>query len=533
MARLFGEVNYIADFGAISLHAATMAQIQDVLCAWALADDPVAAANELTVLVGRYIVVLEDGGSVTHIYSGSEATFPVYYGTGPAGTLVHTQWVQVLKWLGRVEIQADRLREWFKEEYVTDQATFFSGLHMFKPYAVYRLADGHPRLVTHTYPGLHTLDARKPLEYGVDEYLAALGAYKPHYDEIALAFSGGTDSRLLAYIYRDKLAQVLTITQKEPYVAYTRLRAHAVGQRLAESLNIPYTHIEVDYQDEQRLVPYTVDFAHTNPFSSFLAAHFYDLAQHVQPPAVMTGTNGDSIWHWGLTQIYFGRNASRSTSSRYIWDDLRTTFDGSLRSVASRITVRYLSRLAMMKSFRQMRFSRIINMRRTFGPQFDAVRRYPYKMFSLDRYVDYCTTGEVTSWVRAADYAGKRALLPYTSPLAMHVSSHIKRRHFFDLKAPFRHILSEFDPSTVDPDVVYPPDIMPYNAPMFTHDEVPAFNQAYVNQHCPEPVELDRLEAYRAARMSYYQTRLYHLFQHVETELARPVLAAAQVRRQA
>ena len=46
-------------------------------------------------------------------------------------------------------------------------------------------------------------------------------------------------------------------------------------------------------------------------------------------------------------------------------------------------------------------------------------------------------------------YYQKKAIYPYSSPLVLHVASHIKRRDYFDLKAPLRRLYSEYDPDLI------------------------------------------------------------------------------------
>ena len=77
------------------------------------------------------------------------------------------------------------------------------------------------------------------------------------------------------------------------------------------------------------------------------------------------------------------------------------------------------------------------------------MRNSQYKMFHLHEYVNYCTSRDATSSNSAAKYFAKKAIFPYSSPLVLHVASHIKRLDHFDLKAPLRRLYSEYDPNLI------------------------------------------------------------------------------------
>jgi len=522
-ASLFGQVDYIADYKAIVLHKPVADQVTDVLKIWCASEDLLENVHRLTKLVGRYIVLLEEAGTVAYVYSGNEATFPVYYGRTTDGLLIHTEWIQILKEMDQIQVSDEGLEAFVKIEYIPEQKTLFSGLDILKPYALYEMTRHDTlSLVMHTYPGLHTVNVKKPAEYGVEEYFKALSAYHDHFDTFSLAFSGGIDSRLLAYLYRDKLTQLLTITHKPPYISSSRLAAHCAAEKLAAAIDIDYTHVQVDFEDCATLEPYFQNFARTNPFNPFLATHYYQLTHESKTDALMSGQNGDSIWHWGLVQIYFSESEAHSTSARHARKELSSMIHArNLKSAAYIFGKRYLQRLAMIKSYHRPGYIRFAGVNKLYGPHFDPIRRFPYKMFSLDRYVDYCTTSDTVCWMRAGEYFGKEALLPYISPLTLHISSHIQRRHFFDLKAPFRHIYSEFDP--VNTYVIGPPGgyAKPYASPMFYQSGVEERNRQFLNTYSPTQIQLNPEMSEHPARMAFYQTHLYHVFTYIQEQLDR------------
>lgn len=131
------------------------------------------------------------------------------------------------------------------------------------------------------------------------------------------------------------------------------------------------------------------------------------------------------------------------------------------------------------------------------------VGRFPYKLFSLDRYVDYCHTSDTVCWIHAGEYFCKLALLPYTSPLALHGSSRIQNRHCFDLKAPLRHIYSEYDP--VNTHVAGPPDryTKPYASPMFYQTGIEERNRRFLSAYSPSDMRIRAEKAEHPEQMRF------------------------------
>ena len=72
-----------------------------------------------------------------------------------------------------------------------------------KPYALYRCTATGIALVTHSFPELHTVDPDRPPQHEIDDYLRAVSAYKTVSGSFSLAYSGGTDSHMLACLYAD------------------------------------------------------------------------------------------------------------------------------------------------------------------------------------------------------------------------------------------------------------------------------------------------------------------------------------------
>ena len=449
VAGVFGKIDFIADFHNLRLFVPTDAQVIKIVTEFCASDDPLRDVHRLTELVGSFIVVIEQDNIATFIYSSGELQVPFYYGTSSNEIIIHTSWLEILNRLGQIEISRTDLAHFLRIASVPNHRTLFKHLGILKPYALYSVNWESIVLKTHSFPGFHTVNPVKPPRFEIDDYLRAVSSYKDVCDSFSLGYSGGSDSHMLACLYAENLNQLLTLHYKEPYADLQRNKERIAGRKAANKLGKKYTEVIVDFSCTERLSSYYRHWVYTNPFCAHLAIHYYVLAEHSDSQVILTGQNADGIWGLGLHQLTLSRRRSHSTSGAYIIDDVARCLKvpGSLKTKIRRIVTRYLSRLAMIHSFESLRCEGLIRLARGFGPEYHCLRVLPYKMFLLGQYVNFCTTEDTMSWVSAARYFSKKAVFPYSSPLALHVGSHIKRRHYFDLKAPFRALYSEFDPS--------------------------------------------------------------------------------------
>lgn len=527
VVRLFGKVEFNVDYHNLCLHPAQRENVEGLLCAWAASDDLVAEAHQLTELEGCYVIIVEDKGQATYLYTSNDPNFLLYYAPRNDEVFLSTDWIKVLQWLGKVEVSEEDMTRFMLREWTDNSHTLFRDLYLLRPYALYRINPGNLSIIKHTFPGLHTIEQVGLRQYETCDYVRALGAYGKHFDCFSLAFSGGTDSRILAYAYQDRLKQLLTIMYPPPFVSQGRYQSGQASQKLAQAQKLEYTPVLVNWSDTATLEPYIKHFAAANPFSVHLNAHYYHLATHIDKgcDVLLLGTFSDIIWSWGQCQIYFSEKQSHSTSSH----SLRGEFDrmiarGTPRLMAHYAVNRLAVRWAMMKSFDKPRFRSLINYYEPFGSQFDELWRYPYKLFSLRRYVEWSPAAETTLWNRVSGYVGKRVILPFISPLALHVSSQIPRQNFFDLKHQLRGIYGEYDASMMDTGPQYSDDQRrrPYSADVFNQPGVMEWNQQFVDTHSRKPFKLDNLPQNRA-RAGFYHLHLNHLFRFVEEQMAAAV----------
>jgi len=520
---LFGEVEFIVDYYNLRLYPAQRDDVENILLQWASEDDLAANPHQLTELEGRYVIVVEENGEATYLYTCNDCNFLLYSASREEDSFLSTDWVKVLQWLGQVTVSEVDLGLFMSREWTEISHTLFEGMYVLRPYALYRVLPGKLSLLKHAFPGLHTVEQNGIQQYEISDYVQALGAYNEHFDSFALAFSGGTDSRVLACAYQEKLGQLLTIMYQPPFMSYLRYQSGQASQKLAQAQGIKYTPLIVDWNDSEALTPYMEHFAIANPFSTHLSAHYYHLTTHVDNTcdALMIGTFSDIIWGWGLNQIYFSEKQSHSTSGHSIRLELTRMFKRRKpRLIASYAVNRYAVRWAMVKSFDRPRFRSLINHYQPMGSQFDELWRYPYKAFALRRYVEWSPVAETILWSQAGRFAGKRILLPYTSPLALHVSSQIPRHNIFDPKSPLRSIYSEFDASAQDKGPQYPADQVrpPYTANLFHQPGVREWNQQFVDSHSSKPFQIADLPQ-RKHRAGFYHLHLNYLFRHVEEQI--------------
>jgi hypothetical protein len=518
---LFGRVDFLVDYRSLRLYRAQAEDVNGILRHWGRSGDLEGSVHQLTELEGSYAVVVEEQDQATFLYLSNDCHFLLYYAQRDNNLYLSTDWVKVLQWLGRVEVSQRDLGLFMSREWTEFTRTLFVGLHLLQPYGLYQIKPGELSLLKFVFPGLHSADRD---EYDVSQYVSALGAYTEHYKNFALAFSGGTDSRVLACAYETKLDQLLTITYQPPYVSYLRYQSGQSSQKLAQARGLTYTPVTVDWTDAETLTPYVEHYATANPFSIHLNPHYYHMATRIDPKAdaLLIGTFSDIIWGWGLNQIYFSEKQSHSTSAHSFRLEVSRMFKrGGPRGVASYAVNRYAVRWAMVKSFNKPRFRSLINHYQPFPSQFEELWRYPYKLFALRRYVEWSPAAETTLWSRISEYVDKPMILPFTSPLALHVSSQIPRHNMFDLKESLRGIYGEFDSSAQDRGPLYPPEQKqkPYAAPIFHQPGIVEWNQQFVNAHSRQPFLLEDLPQ-RKPRAGYYHLHLKHLFQHVEERMA-------------
>jgi hypothetical protein len=515
IASLFGQVQYLADYRALQLRLPETDPVVDILHSWCASDDLSASVHLLTELMGVYVILVQEAGVGLYLYTGNEVATPLYWGEQHNDMFIGPSWLEILRQLNSPKLSISALEQFAQNNSVTAPNTFFKGLKTLKHYSLYGVRSTTLDLITHAFPGLHHVNPKQV--YSIDDYLTALACYKPHHTSIGLAFSGGVDSRVLAWAYRGSLDELLTITQAEPYASYSRLCEREVSQRLARDEGLQYTDVVVNYEDIETFRPYFENFVLGSPFSSFLAIHYYHLAARADSSAVMTGQSGDQVWDWGFHQIYFSDHRSHSTSSHSITRDIKGLLTPNIKVVAARIASRYLSRYAMIHSFRGLHFERFIQERRIYGPEYHALRPHPYKMFILERAVNRGPLGGTTSWVQGANAAGKTVLMPYLTPLALHVASQIPRRNFFDMKAPLRRIYADYDSSLIRQDH-HVPDKQPYVSSLFKDMDMYEPIQRFIDKYATHKIRLNDLTHYRN-HQNMHEMHLYFLFRHITKQL--------------
>lgn len=457
-ATLFGSVEFIADYNEFTLSRSQEGHVLSTLERFCLSKDPAKDVNFLTDLVGPFVVTVQEGTSLRYIYRSDDIETPSYWASAAGGVAISTSWLEVLEWLGNVEVSEPDLVA-FLSGSCQYPRSFFKGLYRLEPYSLYELSAGNLSLLVHSFPGLHTVDASKPPQYTMDHYFKALGCFKEHFESFSLAYSGGVDSNILAMLYADKVSELVTVGYEKPYRNLNRQKETIASRQMAGKYGAACTEVLVDLADTKKLQPYFHHYVRSTPFSTYLAVHYYALSEKSAAPVILHGQNADNIWDWGFHQIYFSKRKPHSTSASYILSRIAKDAailrdrSASVKTKVRRIANRYLIRGAMMRSNKRVLLRRLVERVRPFGPEYDSLANFPYKMFALQRYIKYCTVGESLSWSSAARYASKRSLAPYVSPLALHVNSHIRRTNFFDMKEPFRRYSSEADPSTMDTDV--------------------------------------------------------------------------------
>ena len=455
---LLGSVEFIADYNALTLSRPRESDVATILQGFCQSTNPVKDVHLLTDLVGPFILVVQDLSTIRYVYKSDDIDVPTYFASASGGLVIHTSWLKALECVDRLEVSQRDVARFLIYKSCEYPRTFFKNITRLKPYSLYELSGDDLSLLAHSYPGFHTLDPLKPPRYTIDDYVRVLTCYKDHFSSFSLAYSGGVDSNILANAYEGKVLQFLTLRYEEPYISPIRLREAKSSREMARKHGANCTEVAVDLEDARKLDPYFRHYAKANPFSSYPAVHFYALAEQALAPVILHGQNADNVWDWGFHQIYFSKGKPHSTSSEYILSriaiDVAILRDrsASVKTKVRRIATRYVTRLAMIRSFKRIWLRRLIELARPLGPEYDRLTGFPYKMFTLQRYINYCTTGESLSWVSSADYYSRRSVAPYVSPLALHVNSHIPRNSFFDIKRPFRRYTSEFDPSVMKMD---------------------------------------------------------------------------------
>lgn len=449
VATLWGRVDLVADYEACRFLPSEPAEVARIIESFCRSDEPIKAIHQLTEMVGSFILLLEDGGAIKFIYRSGEVEDPTYYGNVSDHLFIHSQWTEVLKQFNEIELSRPDLEYFFRHASVSESGTLFKHLGIFKPYALYSLNENGLSLLTHAFPGFHKVDPNRPPKFQIDDYIKAVSSYKNIYQSFSLGYSGGTDSHMLATTYDDKINQLITITFKEPYASLQRKKETMAAQAAAKKTQKKLTPAPVDFSSTEKHLTYFKHYVQYNPFSAYLAVHYYVLAEQAEAPAILTGQNADAIWGFGLHQLAVSKGASYSTSGSFIFKDFSVFLKPSRNKIRN-LAAKYLSRYAIINSYRKLRFERLINIRRQYGSEYDSLRIFPYKMFLLHQYVNFCIAGDSTSWSSAARFYSKKAVLPFSSPMVLHVCSHIKRENYLDLKAPLRRLYTEFDPSLID-----------------------------------------------------------------------------------
>ncbi len=510
---ILGSIDFMADYRSLGVFVPIDAQMIDVIRKFCTSQDLVEEVHRLTELIGSYIVIVEQGGVVSYIYTSGEIDVPVYCGRNSRGIVIDTSWQAILKKLDQVELSRDNLEYFLRRGSCQYPKTLFQNLWHLKPYALYAFRPEGITLIMQAFPGFHTIDSANPPQYDIDDYLKAVACYKDHYNSFDVAYSGGPDSHGLASLYNEKVSQLLTVDYKEPYADLQRKRERVAGAKAAQQLKKKYPNVTLDFSDVDGFNRYYRHFVDYNPFSAFFAIFCYSLASHSDAQVLLSGQSADNMWDWGLHQIFFLRKGSHSTR---VIDDIAHLVQSSPVSFRTRVrrTIgKYLTRFVMIHSFERERFKYLDRFTRYFGPEFDCMQAFPYKKFVLQRYVNYCTSGETMAWVISARYFSIKGMLPYISPLALHVNSHIKRRDYFDIKAPLRHRFSEFDPTRIKWNIKDPSNYQRwFRSPFFDQLEHDDLGQRILGLRAKLGVIESRYE------YPMQEIHLYHLIKIMEQE---------------
>jgi len=443
-AYLVGRVEYLVDYEALALRTADGTAIREVLVQLIRANDIIDASDVLTELSGDFVVIVVEP-MASWVYKSEDIGIPLYVSWSGDDLVIGQSWRNMVRGDDAFALDPHAVASFMRTGQVKPPATLYSDLTQLLPYTLYR-RDGQ-RLVeqAHTFPGLHFVRKHGTPSLNLDHLCKALACYAEHVPEVALAFSGGSDSTLLLRTYREKVGELLTLHYKPPFQQQAReterMQSLEAGRLFGKTCRI----VEVDWDDVPRLEPYQRAFAAASPFSSFPAAAYYDAVSQAAAPFVMTGQNADNVWDWGFHQMAWGRS-KRSTSARdfqvewTFWRDKVLKLGVPVRSRIAAITRRYLERALVALSYRRLLGAFVLQRWHPLDGPWKRLVEFPYKLFTARRFLTYFICGESTVWQSAAHHAGKRMLYPYTSPLMLHVTSHLRRTNYLDLKSPMRRI---------------------------------------------------------------------------------------------
>lgn len=445
---LFGEIEFIADYNSLSLSRYNEeyagSSILDKLCR---SDDLEHDIHLITELVGCYILVFEDVDIVTHIYRSGEITPSIYYGEKNKEIFVHTSWLKILDFLKDIHVISENLQTFIRQGTLDLPDTLFRNLWQSKPYCLYRLEEN--RLIENNYvfPGFHTIDRNNPPSYNIDDYIEALSCYKPFMDQASIAYSSGVDSHILLEKYNNKVTELLTLFYEEPFALLSREQEKVATKINAKKYEKDLIQISINFNNLKKLNSYFYHLTLKAPFTSFLSVHFYELYNKSNNDIILDGFCADTIWDWGLHQIWFSKKKHHSTSGWHVYKYISNSFkNGTLIQKIKRLIRKMLLRWTKINSFNKILIPYILQIPKEFG----VLSSYPYTTFILDKYWKYGSVTETLAIRHAAQYFGKRSITPYLSPIALHVNSRIKRRGFFDLKAPLRKHSPSCEASIVD-----------------------------------------------------------------------------------
>lgn len=451
-AHLYGEVEFIADYTNLSLLKADNTYVAEILNNFCKSDILPNAVDPLTEIVGAYLIVIVRNDQL-YIYKSDDVSFNVFYATIDNGIILATQFEEIVKAISNVRLVPEDFDFFLKRGQLMGNGTLIDGINLVLPYSLYIIKNQTLALITHSFPGLHTV--LQNYRYTLDDYFTAIAAYKPHFPSFTIAYSGGVDSRIIADLYSDKVSELASGVFSKPYLSLSRQAESKMAEIAAQHWNVSHTNIEIDYEDTKTTQKYLEHYVLSLPHTAFQAPHMYGLVKATKSSIILNGQAADNLWDWGNHQMFFTRPRQISTTGRTVTAVLRRAISRMFQSIhvrsnfksSSRLILNtFISRYAMIKSFDKLVYPQIIYNQRVYSAEFDGMRHYPYKMFILGRYRDYCGHGETLSWIVAAKYFNKRVISPYMNPIALHVNSHIKRTNFMDLKAPFRSYLAELQP---------------------------------------------------------------------------------------
>ena len=456
----YGELEYLVDYENIRVLPINDEKIHSILKNYVeCLENYNSGLQVITELYGDFVLLLKKNGIVKYIYRcGVENK--VYYSSALDSILIDIDLFNVLNELLSYSFSDKEVKNFIRNGYTTPFKTFFKEIEVLKPYSIYSIDNTALKLFTHVFPGYHTLNQQKEINYSKDDFFKALSALIDKESNYSIAYSGGVESRVLAKLYREKIDEYLTMQYKKPYNVYARELELYASKFAANKYDKIFSPILTDFKINTKHERNWKHFVSVNPFISHLALHWYELCNKSKSKKILTGMFGDTIWDFGFHQIKLtkGKNNPFATSGFYlskkINETIKTILKGNFILAMRRMASWFISRYLYIKSYNKIRLKKILQLNRTYdGKEYNLFRNYPYKLFTFERYLGYCCGQDVAICYASAKNSKKKIIIPYASPLSLHVSSHIKRKNYLDIKKTFRSVDSSLSPHLFESEI--------------------------------------------------------------------------------